>query len=118
VPSAERGIALLEVMAAVVILSAAGLGAVGIVHQETASFLADRDREFQARDEDRLLAAHALLSGPELALRLGVRMTGPYQVNIERPRASLFRIAVSRAGQNDAEDLVTVVYRPEVRHAR
>jgi Tfp pilus assembly protein PilX len=111
VRAAERGIALLEVLAAIVILTIAGLSLVSLVAQATASTVTARDRETEQADEERLLAAETLLTRADLDLRLGERSVGPYVVTVARPERMLYRVAVSRATAPDVEDLVTVVFR-------
>lgn len=107
----ERGIALLEVLAAVVILTIAGLTLVQFVAQVTASTRTARDREVEQLDEERLLVATTLLTRSDLDLRIGDRDVGPYVVMVARPEPSLYRIAVGRETAPTIEDLVTVVYR-------
>jgi hypothetical protein len=111
VRSAEQGIALLEVLAAVVILTIAGLSLVTLVAQATASTATARDREAEQEDEERLLVATTLLTGQDLDLRLGDREVGPYTVTVARPEPTLYRIAVGRQAVVTVEDLVTVVHR-------
>ena len=108
----ERGIALLEVVAALAILSVAGLALVQLVAEQgrATSWAAARERELW--DQERLLAAHALLDGRDLSLRLGSRDVDPYVVTVQRPEPGFYRIAVGRASAPAVEDLVTVVYRP------
>jgi hypothetical protein len=102
---------LLEVLAAIVILTIAGLSLVSLVAQATASTVTARDRELEQADEERLLAAETLLTRVDLDLRLGERPVGPYVVTVARPERTLYRIALSRATAPDVEDLVTVVFR-------
>ena len=107
----ERGIALLEVLAAVVILTIAGLSLVSLVAQATVSTTTSREREIEQADEERLLAATTLLTRADLDVRLGARTVGPYVVTVERPERTLYRIAVERGEAPGVEDLVTVVFR-------
>lgn len=109
--SAERGAALLEVLAAVVILTVAGLGLVELVAMQARVTATAAERERELWDEERLLAAHTLLAANELDLRLGSREAGPYVVTVQRPEAGLYRIAVARSAAPDVEDIVTVAYR-------
>lgn len=113
---AERGVTLLEVLAAVVILGVAGLGLVELVTGGTRAIAAAREREQELADEERLLAAWSLLTARELDQRLGWRDAGPYRVGVQRPERGLYRIAIARAHAPEVEELVTVVYR-EVRDA-
>jgi len=115
---AERGVALLEVLAATVILTVAGLALVELVSGATRAVATAGARERELADEERLLAAHALLSRRDLDQRLGVREIGPYVVGVQRPEPSLYRIALGRAASPAVEDLVTVVHRPEATGAQ
>jgi type II secretory pathway component PulJ len=108
----ERGVALLEVLAAVAILSVAGLGFVDLVAAGTRAVSLARARERELADEDRLLTAYTLLARTDLDRRIGERHVGPYLLTVARPERTLYRIALARADAG-VEDLVTVVYRPE-----
>lgn len=108
---AERGIALLEVLAAIVILSIAGLSLVELVTQGTATAATERAREAEQMDEDRLLAAMTLLNRSDLDIRIGSRTVGLYVMTVARPERTLYRIAIGRETAPNVEDLVTVVFR-------
>ena len=114
-PRGERGIALLEVLAAIVILSIAGLSLIELVTQGTATAATARARETEQMDEDRLLAATTLLTRNDLDIRLGSRTVGPFVMTVARPEKTLYRIAIGRGAAPDVEDLVTVVFRAEAR---
>jgi len=110
----ERGVALLEVLVAIVILATAGIALIELVG---AGMRAERDaraREATLFTEERLLAALTLLRRHELDQRIGRRVIGEFVVDVQRPESTLYRIAL-RQHQSSAEDLVTVVYRPEAR---
>lgn len=109
----ERGVALLEVLVAVLILTVAGLSLVELVGAGTRAIGTSRQRERELADEERLLTAYTLLTRSDLDRRLGDRTVGPYVTNVQRPEATLYRIAITRQGTLEVEDLVTVVYRPE-----
>lgn len=113
----ERGVALLEVLAAVAILTAAGLGLVALVAGGTAATTSDRTRERELADEERLLTAYTLLTRTDLDRRLGARTVGRYVVSVQRPERTLYRIAIGRSDAPLVEDLVTVVYREAVGNA-
>jgi type II secretory pathway component PulJ len=107
----ERGAALLEAMVALAILAGAGASAVSLV---SASLRAERemaDRERTLLAADRLLAAATLLTRTDLDRRLGRRDAGEFVVEVQRPRPSLYRIAVSESRAPEFELLVTVVFR-------
>ncbi len=106
----ERGVALLEVLAALAIV---GVAALALVELEAAGLRATgvaRDRELELADADRLMAAYTLLTRNELDQRLGDRSVGRYLVNVQRAEPDLYRIAIA--------GLTTVVYKPEARDAR
>jgi hypothetical protein len=101
------------VIAAIVILTVAGLALVEVLTSYTRALATAASRERKLADEERLLAAHTLLLRPDLDLRLGERDVGPYVVGVQRPEPNLYRIAVGRSVAGGVEDLVTVVLRRE-----
>jgi len=107
----SRGVALLEVLAAVVILGVAGLALVELVAGGTRAVAVARDREREMADEERLLTAWSLLKRDELDQRIGDRVVGPYVVRVQRPERGLYRLAVERSAAPGVEELVTVVWR-------
>ena len=109
----ERGVVLLEVLVAVVVLATAGIGLVELVG---AGMRAERDargRESTLATEERLLAALTLLNRNELDQRIGRRQIGEFIVDVQRPERTLYRIALLQEQSLQVEDLVTVVYRAE-----
>jgi len=113
----EQGMVLLEVLAAVVILTVAGLSLTELASAGVRAAARAEERERVAMDEDRLMTAYGLLLGGDLDLRLGDRDVGPYRVRVERPEPALYRVAISEHQSPDVQDLVTVLYRPERPHA-
>lgn len=113
----ERGVVLLEVLVALVILTTAALALVELVDAGTRAVVEARTRERELADEQRLLSAFTLLDRTDLDRRLGRRTIGPYVADIQRPEGVLYRIALARRAAPEVEDLVTVVYRPEPAHA-
>ncbi len=111
--SRERGAALLEVLAAVLILGIAGLALVELVAGGARAAAAARLRETELADQERLLTAYTLLTRTDLDQRLGRREVGPYVVEVQRPERTLYRIGIARATAPEVEDLVTVVHRRE-----
>jgi prepilin-type N-terminal cleavage/methylation domain-containing protein len=111
----ERGMVLLEVLVALVILATAGIALMELVG---AGLRAERDartREATLATEERLLTAFTLLNRGELDQRLGPREVGEFVIDIQRPEPTLYRIAIAQQASRQVEDLVTVVYRPERR---
>jgi hypothetical protein len=109
----SRGVVLLEVLAAIMILGIGGTALIELVAGGTRAVATARDRERQLADEERLFSAYALLTRSDLDRRLGRRLIGPYFLVIQRPEPVLYRVAIGRTDVLDVEDLVTVVYRPE-----
>ncbi len=106
----DRGIALLEVLVALAVLSGAGLALLDLV---TGGLRAERVLAV----EQRVLTALTLLKREEFDRRLGRHPIGELIVEIQRPERTLYRIAVSQQESSQVEDLVTVVYRREARNA-
>jgi type II secretory pathway pseudopilin PulG len=109
------GIALLEVLVALAILSGAGLALLELV---TGGLRAERDareRERVVAVEERLLKALTLLKRDELDRRLGRHPIGDLIVEVQRPERTLYRAALLQPSSPQVEDLVTVVYRREAR---
>ena len=115
--SAERGVALLEVLVALVILATATIALLELVDAGTKAVAEARLRERELADEDRLLAAYTLLARTDLDRRVGMHEVGPYRVSVQRPEPTLYRVALSREQAPDIEDLVTVIYRQDPAHA-
>ena len=113
----SRGVALLEVLVALAILSGAGLALLDLVTGGLRAVWEARERERVLVVEERVLSALTLLKRDELDRRLGRHSTGELLVEIERPERTLYRIAVSQQESSQVEDLVTVVYRREPRNA-
>jgi type II secretory pathway pseudopilin PulG len=109
----NRGVVLLEVMVAIVILATAGIALTETVGGGLRAEREARERENTLRSEERLLAALTLLNRHELDQRIGRRRIGEFIVDTQRPERTLFRIALIQEQSAQVEDLVTVVYRAE-----
>lgn len=114
----ERGVALLEVLAATAILGIAGLGLLELATANIQAVRGAAERERAFADAERLLTAYALLTREDLDRRLGQRDVGPYVVEIQRPERPLYRVALRRHEAPEVEVLVTVLYRPEGTNAQ
>src|SRR5919198_1733616 len=90
----DRGVVLLEVMVALVILATAGIALVETVGAGLRAERDARERENTLAAEERLLAALTLLNRGELDQRIGRREIGEFVVDIQRPERALYRIAV------------------------
>ena len=109
----ERGVVLLEVLVAVVVLVTAGVGLIELVGSGLRAEREARLRETTLATEERLLAALTLLNRKELDQRIGRRQIGEFIVDVQRPEPTLYRIALLQQQSAQVEDLVTVVYRAE-----
>ena len=107
------GIALLEVLAALAILGTAGLSLVALVHQSVRGQAESARTERVLDEADRVLSAFALLAAADLDRRLGSHPVGEFVVDVQRPRRSLYRIAVASGDAPGRILLVTVVARSE-----
>jgi type II secretory pathway component PulJ len=112
-PGASRGVALLEVLVALAVLSATGLALAELVGAGVRSEEDSRRRERALATEERVLAAIGLLRREDLDRRLGRHRVGEVVVAVERPEATLYRIALADTITPEVEEIVTVVYRRE-----
>jgi type II secretory pathway pseudopilin PulG len=108
----RRGIALLEALVALAILSIGGLSMLEVVGA------AERDRVRVEADErsvvaaDRVMTAMSLLTREDLDRRLGSHPVGEFAVTVARPEPTLYRIAIADTLVPGVELMATVVYRP------
>lgn len=109
----ERGVALLEVLIAIAILTVAGTAIVALLAEQVRVVEVLREREVEYRRSEEVLARLSMRGARELGLRLGRRNEGAITTHIQRPRPGLYRIAVADSTAPDAELLVTVVFRGE-----
>ena len=113
----NRGIALIETLVALAILSGAGLALVDLVTAGLRAERESRERERVLVVEDRVLTALTLLTRADLDRRLGRRPIGELVADIERPERTLYRIALAQQESPQVQDLVTVVFRREASRA-
>jgi type II secretory pathway component PulJ len=106
------GVALLEVLIALAILSISGLATVALVDSSIRNQAAMAEREISTATASRVLAALSLLTARDLTQRIGRHQLGEFEVSISRPEPALYRIALNELRAPDQEILVTVVYRP------
>lgn len=109
----RRGVALLEALIALTILSVAAAGALGAVAESLRSERGMIERERSMEQAHRVMKALSLLSRADLDLRLGQRELGEFLVEVQRSRQTLYRIALANTEAPEVELLVTVVYRPD-----
>jgi hypothetical protein len=109
----NRGVVLLEVLVALVVLATAGIALVELVSAGLRGEREARERERTLAAEERVLAALTLLNRSELDQRIGRRQIGEFIADVQRPEPMLYRIALLQKESPHVEDLVTVVYRRE-----
>ncbi|HEV8382856.1 MAG TPA: hypothetical protein VGQ29_14805 [Gemmatimonadales bacterium] len=109
----NRGVVLLEVLVALVVLATAGIALVELVSAGLRGEREARERERTLAAEERVLAALTLLNRNELDQRIGRRQIGEFIADVQRPEPTLYRIALLQKESTHVEDLVTVVYRRE-----
>lgn len=108
----SRGMALLEVLIALAILTISGLASVSLVDASLRHQLQVVEREQAIDTASRVLTALSLLRGKDLSQRLGTSALGEFEVTISRPETGLYRIALAHTQSRQQELLVTIVYRP------
>jgi hypothetical protein len=113
VESDRRGVALLEALIALAILSSAGIATVALVASSLRAERDVRDRERETSSAERVLVASTLLTRADLDLRLGDRRVGEFVINVTRPEQTLYRIGIADTIAPGLELLTTVVYRPQ-----
>ena len=108
----RRGAALLEVIAALTILAAAGAAAIANATDAARTVRRARESEDVIRRASALFDAVALWPREDLDRHLGARVQGDWRMHIDRPTPMLYVIILAdrRAGR---ELLRTVLYRPE-----
>jgi len=109
----RRGVVLLEVLVALVVLATAGIALVEVVGAGLRGEREAQEREQTLAAEERILAAMTLLNRIELDQRIGRRQVGAFIVDVQRPERTLYRIALLQQQSAHVEDLVTVVYRAQ-----
>ncbi len=116
-PSDRQGIALLDALVALTILSGSALSLTAVLRQAVQAQTALSHEEELLDNADRLLAAMTLLGAGDLDQRLGSRTLGAFVTTVQRPERGLYRIAIAEGDSPGRILLVTVVHRapPEPR---
>jgi type II secretory pathway pseudopilin PulG len=108
----QRGAALLEVLAALVILASAGGGAVMLAIETARAVERARAGEAALRQASAFLDAVALWPRADLDRRLGDRRQGPWRLRIDRPAPTLYVVVLTDS--TGARDLLrTALFRPD-----
>ena len=108
----KRGVVLLEVLVALTVVTVGGLAALEAV---TTGLRTERDmagREQEMERASRVLARYAVLDRPALEQRIGAQVLDGFEVSVQRPSETVFRLALVATAAPGQEMLVTLVFRP------
>jgi len=110
-PRSTGGIALMEVLVAMVLLTMVGVPLLARVGAEARLLIQRSDHESLVRGAEQALAEYAALDRTGLEQRLGRRDSDGLDVLLERPAPTLFRIVVVQPDAGDRELIASYVYR-------
>ena len=108
----ERGLALLEALVALAILSTAGLALAAQVHETVTVTGRSADAESRIVEAGEFLTVVSLWSRADLDRHLGDRPTGPWRLRVLRRNEWLYEVALADSAGR-ATLLATVLYRPD-----
>jgi type II secretory pathway component PulJ len=108
----ERGTLLLEALLALVVVATVSVAALAGVHEALLSEQRHLHGEESMASAERLMTEAVLLDRGALEQRIGMRRVGSHVLSIQRPRPTLFRVAVADTAHPEREELVTLLYRP------
>lgn len=111
--TSNRGMILLEVLVAMMILGSTAIALVGLAAAAVRTEARDRADERQLAEADRVLVAVTLLTKGELDQRIGRHRIGEFSVTIRRPEPELYWIGIGLSPAMGSEELVTAVYRAD-----
>jgi hypothetical protein len=105
------GAALLEAVVAMTILSAVGVGALGLATESIGAVSAAVAADDEWLRADRLMRSVSLWPAEELNRRLGTRPQGDWWMTIQRPEPGIYEVRLSH--QKDGPEFIsTTLYRP------
>lgn len=108
----DRGVLLLEVIVALILVGTTGLGMVAVLREAEGLDRRWRQHEEQLALAADLLTSLVLLDRRNLDRRIGRQEYGQLVASVQRPEPALYRLSVAPANSPDRELLVTVVFRP------
>ena len=111
----RKGIALLEALVALVILTTAGAAAVTMAAEAARDVRRARQAESAMRAANALFAAVSLWSRDDLDRHLGDRPQGAWVMRVDRPAPTLY-VATLTDTATHIELLRTSLFRPETSH--
>jgi len=107
---ARRGVVLLEIIVALVILVTAGIAAVTLASQSAQTVERARAAERRTQSASALLDVMTLWPREDLDRHIGYRRQGEWVAYVDRPSPSLYRIAIYDSTRHDVI-LETAVFR-------
>jgi prepilin-type N-terminal cleavage/methylation domain-containing protein len=107
-----RGLTLLEVLVALMILGSAGLGLVTLGTASWGAVRRAREADRSVRDASAFFDAVALWPRADLDRHLGDRAQGPWRMRVERPTATLYVVTLADSSGR-LTILETSLFRPE-----
>ena len=110
------GVALLEAIVALTIITIAALACVAMVRQGVESARHARESEAELRHASAFMEAVALWPRADLDRHLGRRPEGPWRLTIDRPVPTLYLVVLTDSTLR-RELVRTALYRPEPPHA-
>jgi hypothetical protein len=108
----RSGVALLEAIVALTVMTIGMLATVGMVRQAIDSADHAERAEAEVRRASAFMDAIALWPRADLDRHLGVRAEGPWRLDINRPAPTLYLVTLSDSA-SDHQLLRTALYRPE-----
>jgi prepilin-type N-terminal cleavage/methylation domain-containing protein len=107
----KHGIALIEVLVAMVILGFAASGLATAFSTATLLESGMQQREAQFAAMDRVMTAMSLLTAADLRHRLGIHRVGEFVVSVQAPEPELYRVRVAPDSGTSSHGLETLLFR-------
>jgi type II secretory pathway component PulK len=111
----RRGVALLEVLVALVIITTAGASVAALASETARAMSHSRDSEAEIERARAFFEEVTLWPRDDLDRHLGNREQGPWRLDVEHIAPALYSLMLTDSSGSRAL-LRTVVFRPEVAH--
>ena len=108
----RRGVVLLEVLVALVLVATAGTVVLALLVQTETAVRRAREAERRLGRAQAFFQAATMWSAAELDLRLGTRVQGAYRLTIQRPSPTVYLLALADSATPTHPLLASAVYRP------
>jgi type II secretory pathway component PulJ len=115
----QRGVVLLEVLIALMILAVGGIAMVGLASESLRAVGRARATEAELARANAFLNAVTLWPRADLDRHLGTRRQGPWLMRVDRPLPTLYTITLTDSADRGSAHplLTTALYRAETFHA-